>query len=425
MFSKTDICDGVDLVCVKTDSFKTNMIDISMALPMDENASANALMINLLKRSCKAYPDYIELNARLDELYGAYVGAGVTKTGDAQVLSLSIACLDDRFSFSGEHILNDCVELLASMLFSPNIKGSSFGADNLALEKRLLVQRILEEQDDKRYYAFQKCIEVMCAGEPFGLPKAGTPEQVEKTKMAEVYSAWKNALKSAKIRITAVGNIDKRFITKTFKTGFGKIEREPCEIKTVFHKKGTKFARVDEKLPVNQGKLVIGYRAGMEDENDDYYAERVMVDIFGGGTYSKLFANIREKMSLAYYCSARLIASKGIVIVQSGIDTEKEKSVSAGVINQLNEVRNGKFTDDIIKSSKLSIKESLTFTSPDDYCAWYSSQILYDTIRTPKETADNIEKVTREEICAAASRMSLDKIFMLVAEGAQEGNDEG
>ena len=163
----------------------------------------------------------------------------------------------------------------------------------------------------------------------------------------------------------------------------------------------------------------------MEDENDDYYAERVMVDIFGGGTYSKLFANIREKMSLAYYCSARLIASKGIVIVQSGIDTEKEKSVSAGVINQLNEVRNGKFTDDIIKSSKLSIKESLTFTSPDDYCAWYSSQILYDTIRTPKETADNIEKVTREEICAAASRMSLDKIFMLVAEGAQEGNDEG
>ena len=99
--------------------------------------------------------------------------------------------------------------------------------------------------------------------------------------------------------------------------------------------------------------------------------------------------------------------------------------IQCRVINQLNEVRNGKFTDDIIKSSKLSIKESLTFTSPDDYCAWYSSQILYDTIRTPKETADNIEKVTREEICAAASRMSLDKIFMLVAEGAQEGNDEG
>lgn len=424
MFRTIDVCDGVKVVSVKTDSFKTNIIDVSMAVPMGDNAAVNALLVHLLKRSCKAYPDFTELNGKLDELYGASLGVCVSKAGDAQVLSLSITCIDDKFSFNGESIIDECAKLIAGMIFEPNIKSGSFGADNLAMEKRLLVQQVLEEQDDKRTYAFKKCIEAMCANEPFGKPRVGTIDQIEHVKMAEVYSAWSNLLSTAVFQITVVGNTDGESVAKLFTEKFSKIERATCEINTVFHKKAQRFVRIEETVPVNQGKLVMGYRSGMESADDNLYAEKVMVDIFGGGTYSKLFANIREKMSLAYYCSARLIASKGLIVVQSGIDTEKEKSVSAGVINQLNEIRNGKFDDETIAASKRSLKEGLTFTTPDSYCNWYSSQILDKVIRTPEETIENIEKVTKEEICAAASRMSLDKIFMLAAEPVKEGDNE-
>ena len=420
MFQSIDVASGVKVVSVKTDSYKTNIIDVSMAVPMGDDNAVNALLIHLLKRSCKEYPDFTELNGKLDELYGASLGAGVSKNGDAQVLSLSITCIDDKFSFSDENICGECAKLIAGMVFNPNVKSGSFGVDNLNLEKRLLIQEVLEEKDDKRSYALKKCVEAMCENEPYGRPRVGTVEQIEKVKMAEVYAAWKNLLSTALFQITVVGNTDGETIANLFAEKFKKIDRQPCKIETVFLKKPRRFMRYEEREPVNQGKLVMGYRAGMENAEDCRYAETVMVDIFGGGTYSKLFANIREKMSLAYYCSARLVASKGIILVQSGIDTDKEKAVSAGVINQLNDVRKGKFEDETIAASKRSIKEGLAFTTPESYCAWYSTQILKSEIITPEEFAENIEKVTKEEICAAASRMCLDKIFMLVAEPEEE-----
>ncbi len=423
MVQPIEIASGVRLVNIKTDKFKTNKILITMALPMGDEASANALMIYLLKRSCKAYPDLTQLNGKLDELYGASVGAGVSKMGDAQILSLSITCIDDKFSFSGESIVEECAELLAGMLFNPNVKSGSFGSDNLAVEKRLLVQSVLEEQDDKRTYAYIKCIEAMCANEPYGKPRAGTIEQIEKTKMAEVYAAWKNLLSTAIFQITLVGNGNSDKIAEMFREKFSKIERTPCEISTIFLKRA-RFNRLEEVVPVNQGKLVMGYRTGMENADDNTDAFRVMVDIFGGGTYSKLFANVREKMSLAYYCSARLLIEKGIVVVQSGIDTEKEKAVSAEVINQLNDVRNGKFDDEVIEASKRSIKEGLTLNTPEGICGYYASQVLHGEIFTPEESAEKIEKVTREEICEAAKKMSLDKIFMLAAAPVEEGGNE-
>ena len=148
------LAEQVRLVSEQTDRFKTGRISVSMALPMDERMAANSLLIYLLKRSCKEYPDFSLLNGKLDELYGAALSAGVTKIGESQVLSLSLTCLDDRFALTDESIVEQCAELLANMIFKPNCKSGSFGAENLAAEKRLLIQRIEEELNDKRTYAF-------------------------------------------------------------------------------------------------------------------------------------------------------------------------------------------------------------------------------------------------------------------------------
>ena len=420
MLKTVDIAPGVRLVCVKTDKYKTFDINVSMALPLDENASANALLVKLLRRSCKAYPDLTAMNRRLSELYGASVGASVSKMGDAQILTISGDCLDDKFALDGESIISDFISLICEMIFNPNIKSNSFGTDNLAGEKRLLVQDVLEELDDKRTYAFNKCIEHMCENEPYGKMSTGTIEEIESTKMNAVYAAWKNLISTARIQITAVGNVTPKKIETAFKAKFKKIDRQPCEIETIFLKKPQRFARHEERITANQGKLVIGYRTGMENKFDGLYPEVVMINIFGGGTYSKLFTNIREKMSLAYYCSAMLIVNKGIAVVQSGIDTDKEKAVSAGVINQLNEIRSGKFDDELIASAKKSIREGLTFNSSDAICRYYTNQMLNENIEKPEDFIKGIDSVTKEQICEAAKKMVLDKIFMLSADSGEE-----
>ena len=419
MFQTVTIAPSVRLVNIKTDKYKTGEIIVSFSLPMGEDASVYAVLVKLLRRSCKAYPDMLSMNNRLAELYGASLGCGVSKRGDAQFLTISGFCIDDRFALDGEKISEEFLNLLADVIFSPNVKGGSFGMDNLDREKRLLIQEVLEEQDDKRAYAYNKCISYMCENEPFGKPRAGTPEQIEKVRMNELYPAWKTLLSTAVIQITAVGNFDTDYIVKLFTGKFEKIERKPCELNTVFLKKPQRFMRYEEKIDVNQGKLVIGYRTGMENSRDNLFAETVMVDIFGGGTYSKLFANIREKQSLAYYCSASLLSFKGLVIVQSGIDSDKEKSVSAGIINQLNDLRKGKFDDETLAASKRSLREKFTFSSSFEIASFYSSQSLEEEILTPEEFADSIDAVTREQICSAAENMVLDKIFMLAA-GTEE-----
>lgn len=418
------LADRVRLVSEQTSRFKTGRISVSAALPMDDKAAANSLLIYLLKRSCKEYPDFSLLNGKLDELYGASVSAGVAKIGEAQVLSLSMTCLDDRFALTDESIVEQCAQLLASMLFKPNCKCGSFGADNLAMEKRLLIQRIEEELNDKRTYAFNKCIEYMCANEAYGKDKYGTIEEIQNVKMADVYAAWKNMLSTAIFQITVSGSADADNIAGIFEKYFKKIERNPVMPETVFILRGGHFNRYEETFPVNQGKLVIGFRAGMQHSRDNIFAITVMNDIFGMGTYSKLFMNVREKLSLAYYCWSRLVASKGIVLVEGGIDTDKEKKVSAEILAQLSDLRNGKTDPEVLDSSKRSLKERYTFTTPEGICSWYAAQVLENEIITPEDTVSGIETVTMEQVCEAAKKLSIDTIYMLKAqeEAAENAN---
>ncbi|MBQ2842323.1 MAG: insulinase family protein [Clostridia bacterium] len=415
------IAEQVRLLSEQTDRFKTGRISVSMALPMDEKMAANSLLIYLLKRSCKEYPDFSLLNGKLDELYGASLSASVSKSGEAQVLTLSLTCLDDRFALTDESIVEKCAQLLASMIFSPNCKSGSFGAENLAAEKRLLIQRIEEELNDKRAYAFNRCISYMCENEAYGKDKYGTIEEIEKVKMADIYAAWKNLLSTAVFQITVVGSADAEEIAAIFEKHFAKIERNPVKPETVFRLRGGHFNRYEEKFPVNQGKLVIGFRAGMQNSRDNLAAVTVMNDIFGMGTYSKLFMNVREKLSLAYYCWSKLIASKGIVLVEGGIDTDKEKKVSAEILSQLSDLRSGKTDPEILKSSKRSLKERFTFTTPEGICSWYASQVLEDEILTTDSLVEEIGNVTMEQVCEAAKKLSIDTIFMLSA--AEEGEE--
>lgn len=417
------LADGVRLVSEQTSRFKTGRILVAAALPLDENASANALLIYLLKRSCKQYPDFSLLSGKLDELYGASISAGVNKIGDSQVLTLSMTCIDDRFALTDESIAEQCAELLADMIFRPNCKNGSFGADNLALEKRLLIQHIEEELNNKRTYAFNKCISHMCSNEPCGRDKYGTIEEIKKVKMADVYSAWKNMLSTATFQVTVTGSADADKIASVFEKKFKKIERNPVVPETKFFLRGGHFNRYEETFPVNQGKLVIGLRAGMSHSRDNIFAVTVMNDMFGVGTYSKLFANVREKLSLAYYCRSNLVSNKGIVMVEGGIDTDKEKKFTAEILAQLSDLRAGKTEPEVLESSKRSLKERYTFTTPDGICYWYSAQVLENEILTPEDMINGVEAVTMEQVCEAAKKLSIDTIFMLKAQEEAENAD--
>ncbi len=417
-----NIAEGIRFCSVKTDKFKTCRVNISMAMPLDKNASSRAILPFMFSRRCAKYPDFTSLNRVLDGLYGASISAGVLKRGEAQELSFSLTAIDDRFALDGDKVALECTKLLTEMIFEPLTDGESFPDDIVEQEKRLLVEIVENEQNDKRRYAMLKCEEAMFSDEAYGINRFGTVDDVKALTPDAVYAAWRDVLEKATVQITMVSSMDAQPVIDLVKDKFSRIERNPVEIKTEFISGLPKPEYVSESMPLKQGKLVMGFRTGMRSEDDMMPAMKVAVDIFGGGTYSKLFSVVREKMSLCYYCSAALFNSKGIIMVQSGIEDANEEKAKNEIINQLRLTANGEFSDEDFSSSIKSLTDSILGNSdtPEEITTWYASQILRKELKTPENFADEIKSVDRAEVIRAAKTIMLDTVFMLKSSGEAE-----
>lgn len=419
-----EIADGVRLVSVKTDKFKTSRISFTMATPLEGNISAKAILPYLLHRRCAEYPDFTAFNGMLDELYGAVVSASVSKIGENLILSINMTAVDDRFALNGDKVTDECVELLTKLVFEPIIENGAFPENIVEEEKRLLTEKLEAEQNDKRHYAFDRCEQIMFANEAYGKNRLGTVEEIAALTGKDVYLQWLDLLRSAKMQLTMVGSCEPDMVKNILTEKFSKIERSPAIKETEFFAGFPKPNYVCETLPVKQGKLVMGFRAGMRNEDDNVYPMKVAVDIFGGGTYSKLFSVVREKMSLCYYCSASLFAQKGVVMVQSGIENDNEEKAKNEILNQLKEVAEGNFTNEVFSSSIKSICDGRLSVNdvPESLCAWYAAQMMRENLISPEEQVEKFKAVDKAQVIRAAKTIMLDTVYMLKGNG--EGDDD-
>ncbi len=418
-FNFKEIVDGVALLGVEADRFKTNEISVSLALPLKkETASINALLINLLSRKCSAYPSLSALNKRLAFLYGASLSAIVSKIGETQVMKISITSLDDKFSLDASSISLECLKLLTSLLFEPRLNDSGeFFSEDIEAEKRILIEKIDSEQNEKRVYSLRQAEALMFSNEPYGIDRYGTADDVMKITADDVCAAWKNALESAKIMFTVVGNADIETAVVHLKEIFKSVKREYSKLPdTVFVPECKEVKEKMERIAVKQGKLVLGFRVNLKPEDELTPAMRTFCDIFGGGPYSKLFANVREKLSLCYYCSARYTRQKSCIMIQCGCNEENMDKAVNEILNQLEEIKKGNFEEEFA-SSKLSLKDTILSVNdaPEIIEGWYSNQITSNEIKSPEQSAAENDSVTMQDVKKCASLLTLDTIYKLSA----------
>ena len=419
------LCNGVRLCCHKTAQFKTSIVSLNIITPLDNKASEKALLLYLIARTNKNNPTLTDMNRKLASLYGAVITPSISKIGESQVLTLTLTCIDDRFALNSESILSEGVNLLLDCLFTPDITPEGFREENIEREKRLLCEKIDSINDDKIRYSYQKMISEMCCDENYGICELGEKEKINNITGKELFNTWKQLLLFGNIQINITGNFNELLIEDTILQRFETLERKKDDIvqaRTEFITESYGSKTITEKQKVQQSKLVIGMRAGMTYDMDNYSAIKVMTAIFGSGTFSKLFMNVREKLSLCYYCSARLINSKGIIAVQSGVETENIEKALEAIRNELNQVRLGNFSDEDINAAKLSLRD--TYSSVSDSVAtidsWCTMQCMSGEFLTPEDYINMIENVSREEIIVAANMVTEDTVFILESEKEAE-----
>ena len=415
------LCSGVKLCYHKTEQFKTSVISLDIITPLDSKASHKALLVHLLARTNKDNPTLTAMNRKLASLYGAVITPGISQVGESQILSLTLVCIDERFALDKEAVLSDGIRLLLDCLFAPDVTPEGFKEENIIREKRLLCEKIDSLNDDKIRYAYRRMIAEMCCDESYGISELGEKDEINALTGKELFDVWKQLLLFSQIQINITGNFDDALIEDATIPRFEALERKQAditEVHTEFITESYGSKTVTEKQKVQQGKLVIGFRAGMTYDMDNFAAIKVMTAIFGSGTFSKLFMNVREKLSLCYYCSARFINSKGIIAVQSGVETENIEKALEAIRHELDEVRMGNFTDEDIKAAKLSLKD--TYKSVSDSVmtinSWFTSQCMSGEFLTPEDYIALIENVSREEIIVAANMVTEDTVFILESE---------
>ena len=417
------IFDGVELCTVSAEGFKTACASLSFVMPLGEKASLYALVPNVLTRSCKEYPDVTSVERKLALLYGAEIIVDITKSGENQVLKIEVSCIDDRFSIGEERITNECLELLFQMVFEPRLEKGVFCADDVESEKRLLAERLVAENSDKRTYAKNRCNEIMFENELYGIHRYGTVEDIEKITPEKLYEAYKEILEKSKILLCVSGGSFSN-VEELLEKYISDDERNIELNETLYVEECEDVKYVKEQEAVKQGKLVMGFRLGMKGEDDNYAARRVMVDLFGGSPHSKLFTVVREKMSLCYYCSAMMFRQKGVMLVQSGIESYNEEKAKNAILLQIEDIKNGNFSDDDIASSVKALEDGFRSVSDsaESVASWFTSQVSSKEFLYPEDFIEQFKKVTREDIIEAAKAVSLDTVFML--EGTGEGGVE-
>ena len=168
-------------------------------------------------------------------------------------------------------------------------------------------------------------------------------------------------------------------------------------------------------MPVKQGKLVMGLRSSKGETLPESVKTWIMTDLFGGGPYSKLFCNVREKMSLCYYCAARGIRAKGLIFIESGVEKENIESARTAIMDQFNRVKNGEISDTEFNSSKLSLSDAFRSLAADQgsLAGWYDARALSDSCLSPEDIANEVENVKLSDVISAAKDYELDTVYIL------------
>lgn len=417
---RTELFPGVWLRGVHTDKFKSSYLSVTLLAPLDrDTAAANALVPSVLRRGTAVHPDMESLSAALDELYGGAIEPVVRKKGETQCIGFAASFLDDAYTLEGERILESAAGLLGELLLNPYTEDGVFCADYTAGEKANLINRIRGQINDKRIYAAHRMTELMCKDEVYGVDKLGDEAHAQDITPAGLWQRYQDLLSTAAIEVYYCGSAAPERVEGALKSALSRLpvngeRRIPdCDVRL---SAGPEPQVVEEAMDVTQGKLALGFRTGGQTcWEADYPALTMFNAIFGGTTLSKLFMNVREKLSLCYYASSMVEKMKGLVLVSSGIEFDKYQTAKDEILAQLEAIRRGEIEDWELEGARRTLIGGHLATLDDQgrQEEFWLGQAAAGLDTTIEELAAQFETVTREQVAASARRLELDTIYFL------------
>ncbi|MFF2089074.1 EF-P 5-aminopentanol modification-associated protein YfmF [Paenibacillus sp. NPDC058174] len=407
----------IRLHVLPTTRFKTFAISLFAGVPLSEDTvTETALAPFVLRRGTASTPETKAFRERLDDLYGAGFGFDVYKRGDSQIVQFRMDVINDQFVSSSSPLLDASLKLLGEVVTDPCTENGAFRAKYVEAEKQTLTKRLESIVNDKIRYAAERCLEEMCEGDPYRLHPLGKLEDIAAITAESLYRRYEQWLEEAVFDLYVVGDTTLDEVTALVQQYFRPKAGVPgvYTVANARHERGD-VKTVVERMDVSQGKLNLGLRTGILYGDDDYAASLMYNGILGGYPHSKLFLNVREKESLAYYASSRLDGHKGICTIQSGIEIQNYDRAVAIIKEQLESMKRGELTELEISQTKAMISNHLRELQDSAYemIAYDFNAVLSGKDRSAQQLLDQIQSVGPDDIVRVANRVELDTIYYL------------
>lgn len=419
--TRIQLSDGVYLTYLPARKFKTSLLSAQFVTPLrQETASAWALLPAVLRRGTVRYPDLGALSAQLDRLYGASVDYTVRKKGENQCVGFVASFIDDSFAPGGEKLLEPAAELVGELICDPVTERGRFVSAYFDTEKTNLIDAIRSQINDKRDYAAARLLQEMCAGEPYGVSRLGDEKSAEKLQMKKLYAQYGELISTARLELIYIGSAQLDRVRQALAAAFSTLPRDGIRdiAAAVPHPARTEVRVVTEEMDVTQGKLGMGFSCGSDDDS----AVLLGNTLFGGSSNSKLFLNVREKMSLCYYASSAYHRQKRLITVSSGIEFADYQRAYDEILRQLEAVQKGQLEDWELGGARSTLLNA--YASMGDSQGklenFYLGQAATGQSESPEDLAAQLREVTAERVFQAMETVTLDTVYFLKGKEAAQ-----
>lgn len=424
---RTELIPGVWLTALRSDKFKTGCLSINLLTQLKrETAAFNAVLPFVLRRGTRFHPDMQTIAAELDSLYGTGVEPIVRKIGEIQCIGFYASFPDDKYLPAGSEAFEKAANLSCEMLLAPNTRGGLFLPAYVESEKEKLLELIRSRVNEKRSYAHFRLLEQMCCYEDYAVSRFGTEDTAESIYYQKLTKYYHSLISASPVEIFYCGSMEASKVADILSDALSGMTRGEInyDIGTDIRMNAVedKVRSFVDEMSVTQGKLVMGFRLGECMEEPDLAAIYVFNAVYGSGVTSKLFMNVREKLSLCYYASSAVDTHKGIMLVSSGVDFDKVDEAKSEMLAQLEAVKSGDISDEELEAARRSVASDLLacLDSQGELEGFYLANTIDGLEFSPDELAALVCDVSREDVIKIASSVVLDAEYFLRGGGEDD-----
>lgn len=424
---RCELIPGVWLTALRSDKFKTGCLSINLLTQLNrETAALNAVLPFVLRRGTRYHPDMETIAAELDSLYGTGIEPIVRKIGEIQCIGFYASFPDEKYLPQGSDVFEKAANLACELLLAPSTRGGLLIPAYVESEKEKLLDLIRSRVNDKRSYAKLRLIEQMCCYEDYTVSRFGTEDVAEGIYYQKLTKYYHSLISTSPVEIFYCGSMNGTEVGGILSDALSGMTRGEInyDIGTDIRMNAVEdtVRSFTDEMAVTQGKLVLGFRLGECMEEPDIAAIYVFNAVYGSGVTSKLFMNVREKLSLCYYASSAVDTHKGVMLVSSGVDFDKADAAKAEMLAQLDAVKKGEITDAELDAAKRSVASDLRacLDSQGELEGFYLANTLDGLEFSPDELAELVNEVERDDVIAIANSVVLDAEYFLQGGGEDD-----